>query len=207
MNLQIWIPHLKKMAVKDLPPGHDPSDPPLTPESLKEAKRLSVTLEKKYGAPSLILHSPKLRCFQTAEPAILKFGQFHKGGCPVISLNSLCQPDSGDHDPLNPKADKDGHVIYGDHATKEQWYHWFVQSRNFLNIYLENYRFINGGLKEREGTIWVFTHRPICAAAHKHTEWDHDQGNYEELDPFNPSLLPYSLFYFNEDSQFLKYTP
>lgn len=113
---QLWIPHFKKMAVRDLPPGHDPSDPPLAAGELDKARQFSYQLEAWHGPPDIIFHSDKLRCVQTATSAFVRFGN----KVPVISLDTLAQPENGDLDSKNPDADENGLVYYGPRSFSQE---------------------------------------------------------------------------------------
>jgi len=186
---QIWIPHLTKMSVAEgrerFGDAFDPADPPLSNKAKEGAVRLTDDLQKAFGSPTMIFHSPKLRCMQTAAPAIERFGQHHKGGVLVVSLNTLAQPDSGDVDPNHPNARPDGLVIYGPPSTDRQWLQWFGTS----------FWTIRALTSAQEGTIWVFTHRPLVACA----RWVAQRrfcplSNGETIDALDKSLLPYCIF-------------
>lgn len=185
---QIWIPHLPKMKVKDLQSGSDPTDPPLTQESIIQAPPLTRHLHERFGIPAMLFQSPKVRCVQTAAPAVATFGDLMHNGILVITLNTLAQPDNGDYDPTNPNARKsDGLFIYGPGSSDSDWLQWFKRS-------LKAIRLLTVEL-QTEDVIWVFTHRPIVAAA----RWFAKDGS-----PFprggdmgaatDKSLLPYCVF-------------
>jgi hypothetical protein len=125
-------------------------------------------------------------------PAIARFGQLHeKNGVLVVELNSLAQPDSGEKDPVNPLARTDGLVIYGPPSTSVQWLEWFHRSREVIQaIGLEH-------LDDDEDTVtyYVFTHRPLVAAARFVAKnGDRPLAEGEKLDSLDPTLLPYLVF-------------
>ena len=168
MRLKIaMIPHLPKLAVSDLPKGwHDPSDPPLSAEAHLQVPGFTLHLERQLlGGPLFIATASLLRCRQTARFAIERFGNVWGGGCPVITLESLGQPDNGEPDPENPVADEKGLVYYGQRTSTEDWVRMCAHSISIL-----------GGIAEKmlnrppfevpEGScVWVFTTRPLAAAA------------------------------------------
>ncbi len=181
------------MAVKDLPPGSDPANPPLTAESREASARLTDVLVRKYGPPAAIFQSPMTRCLDTAEYAARLYGQHYNSGVLVVTLNTLCQPDSGDVDPENPKARADGLVIYGQETYSPQWYEWFLTSRMIIRT-IEN-QVINILGKRDDRPIFAFTHRPLVAAARWATR--HNDGGFpgrDDIDALDKGLLPYCLF-------------
>lgn len=188
MSLQIWVPHGKKVAVKDLPAGADPTNPPLTEQAKQDAEKLTDELVRLYGPPGIIFTSPKIRCLQTAAPAIERFGQHEKGGVLVVTLNTLCQPENGDHDPTNPNARPDGLVIYGKESFSPDWWNWFLLSVDVINVLIDAL-----GI---ERTVWVFTHRPIVGAAHWGAKNNGDEArpSKDSIDAGDKALLPFCIF-------------
>ncbi|GEM_PF-6724745 len=160
--LSLWIPHLKKLSVSYLPRDADPSDPPLTDGAKVEARNLYYQMRGRYPV-SAIFTSLKRRALQTAEPAIEDVNNGRCGDIPIISLNTLGQPDNGDLDPGNPDAEIDGPLkgwmIYGKRSTTDDWWKWFRTSMLYITIAAENAPLIP------EPVIWVYTHRPLVACA------------------------------------------
>ncbi|MBI4262331.1 histidine phosphatase family protein [Candidatus Uhrbacteria bacterium] len=182
------------MAVKQLPPGSDPANPPLANGEEEKAALLTNELVRKYGEPAAIFTSPMTRCLQSARPAIEWFGQHQlPGSVLVVTLNTLCQPDSGDVDPANPKARADGLVIYGPESFSPEWYEWFKTSRRIIRAIDEQVIMTPGQISDRR-PIFVFTHRPLVAAA----RWVAQHGDVvpgkNDINALEGSLLPFCLF-------------
>ncbi|MDO8435449.1 MAG: hypothetical protein Q7S89_02095 [bacterium] len=197
--LQIWIPHLKKMSVAEAHglgifgyPAFDPADPPLARGWDLHAKELARELFVKFGQPAVIFTSPKRRCLQTAASAIELNVKPKDPKAPIaVSLSCLAQTDSGDHAPSDSRAEKDGLVYYGERSGPADWVRWFDQSREVIR----RLRVVDA---PRDQTVWVFTHRPLVAAARwatKHHMFDmRNQGGLDDLNALDATLLPYCIF-------------
>lgn len=179
----IWVPHLKKKAVKDLQPNSDPSDPPLADGEKEKAVKLITDLEEQFGHPDVIFHSPKLRCVQTATPAFNRF----KDQIPMICMDTLAQSENGDLDPQNPGADEKGLVYYGPRTYSPEWYELFMAS--FWKIMVEYHR-----NRHEYELMWVFTHRPLVAAARHYAQGLPFPTSTDDIDAMDKSLLPYCVF-------------
>ncbi len=184
------IPHGRKKAVRDLAPGTDPSNPPLTDEARRDAATLAETLAELHGRPDIIFVSTRIRAQQTAERAIELFGRHELDGCPVVAINLLGQPDSGDLDRSHPQADADGLVCYGQRTNDPQWLDWTRQARRLMIGMI-------GEMFEppRPLQAWVFGHRPTAGAF----RWLATNGPNQlpadgELKVLDPCLLPYLFF-------------
>jgi hypothetical protein len=114
--------------------------------------------------------------------AVDQFGQHHLGGVVVIELNTLAQPDSGDVDPRNPKARPDGLVLYGPESFALDWQRWFLMSLAVIQAVRSS------------GPVWVFTHRPLVAAARWHVNHREEKASKGAFDALDPTLLPYCIF-------------
>lgn len=180
----IMIPHLKKLSAEEArAAGFDPADPPLTPQAMMEAMDLCHNLHRVFGEPDILFHSLQLRAQQTASPAIQRFGLLHTGGRLVVGLNSLGQPDSGEKLPS-------GEILsYGPKTTDPEWHEWTRMSIEFIDIICRNARGAQSLV-----TAWVYTHRPHTAATRWIAQCNDRHPAIDELDTFDPSLLPYCIF-------------
>jgi broad specificity phosphatase PhoE len=158
----VLVPHGSKMPAREaIAHGFSPADPPLTEKAKGLAHDLCYELREKFGQPDIIFCSPKIRARQTAERAIKCYGQLQNGGCLVVELNSLCQPDSGEVDHENSTR-PDGLVIYGDPSTDAQWHEWTYQSFELMEA------IVGVALRGKdEVTVWVYTHSPHTACARR----------------------------------------
>jgi hypothetical protein len=193
----IVVPHGKKMAVKDLPPDFDKSDPPLTEEAKKEAAKLTGYLLRTYGPPLAIFRSPKLRCRQTAETLVhVWVDQLEKDPryyVQLFTLESLAQTENGDAAPDHLHADKSGLVYYGPRSNSHDWYRWTIQS--ILAIYALG-RMLQYQVPEARGNeaIYVYTHRPIVAGCRWIAQGKTAPTGADDIDALDKSLLPYCVF-------------
>lgn len=181
---EIWIPHLSKVRANLLPPESDLSDPPLTAESMAKAIKLMDEIAEKYGPPVAIFTSPKQRARQTIEPAVKRFGQHHDGGCVVIGLNTLSQPDNADPaEKDDPRADGKGLIYYGPRSYSPDWYGWFLASRRVIEAVSKAFH--------ANGPIYISTHRPFVGAARWVVKHGLTLPGRDDIDALDPSLLPY----------------
>ena len=185
----IIVPHGKKLAVRDLPAGHDPADPGLTPAAIEQATALNTQLDSVYGAPTVIGVSTKLRAIQTAETAIKLHVGNPKRGALLMALSILGQPDSGDVDPTHPQADVNGHVLYGERSTIAEWHSWALNS--FRMLYLAHAHIARPG-----GHVRVYTHRPFAAMGRWFAQHGIEERNMPKIEngealALDTSLLPY----------------
>lgn len=192
MQLRLaMIPHLQKTPVRDLPEGWDRSDPPITEESFSKVAPLTDQLFAELGPPTVIATAPQLRCVQTASEAIERWGDYWAGYLPVITLNTLCQPDNGDHDPDNPAADENGLVFYGRRTIEKHWCKAFDLSLDLLAAIAFNQIDDSG-----RACVWAFTSRPIAAAARFRAGCTREPGE-GEINTLDPTLFPYTVFDYN----------
>lgn len=167
--LSLWIPHGKKQEAECLPPGVDFSDPPLTAQAKLDARILFGRMHREFSL-SGIFTSPKARALGTAWPAIEQYGNLldtlQNRRAPIVTMNTLAQPDSDEYDPENSQAKQDGPmkgwVIYGPESSPEDWWWWFQISLPFIEMMGKRTPLKISG----PTTIWVYTHRPFvgCAA-------------------------------------------
>lgn len=190
----VLIPHGSKLPAKDaIAAGFSPADPPLTEKAQVDAVALCVNLGDKFGQPNVIFSSPKHRARQTAQPAIECFGQLHRGGCLVVELNILSQPDSGEVDRENSTR-PDGLVIYGDLSTEQQWHKWTFESFSVMAAIVSATVW-----DEDEVTVWVYTHSPhaVCARRMARLNAANEDADTAPVDgeimpeTFDPAIKPY----------------
>lgn len=158
---QVWVPHFKKVAVADLLPGDDPSDPPLT------VKSQNAAVEFVFGLmfnPQILFCSPKRRCMDmlTAAQNLLS-----ASGYMAEILETLAQPDN---------LDVNGHV-YGQLSTSEDWLRWGEQSVRYIDGVMARYGFT---------VALVLSHRPVTAGA---VAFARGLG-VEGIDPTDAELVP-----------------
>lgn len=185
-GVQIWYPHLPKMAVRDLLTESNPADPPLTLESKERAKTHFDEAIAKFGEPVAIATGLARRCYQSAAPFVARYGAWEAERIPIVRINYLAQAGSGDHDPENPAADKIGFVIYGPNLHDPEWYNRAVTAANMLE-----------GMREScnwDGPIYVVSSRPIVAAM-RHFCSIGNSPAIDELDTLDKSLMPYCVFH------------
>lgn len=201
MTKFVFIPHLKKMAVSDLLPidWDDLSDPPLATESMAKAETLTEELIQKFGSPLGIFQSTKLRCRQTAGPMVQKFVNpfaSRKDTVPLVTLDTLAQTENGDLDPDNPAADEKKLVYYGPRSNSLDWYRWYEDSMMVITELTEMWRrhspFCEAG--RHDNAVYVFTHRPIVAAARHTAQGKQDPTGPDDIDALDKTLLPYCVF-------------